>query len=153
LKGTITIFGIEILKTQALVIAAAILMLALLWFFVQRTKTGKAMQAVSEDKDAAALMGINVDQIIVITFAVGGALAGAAGVLYGLPLPAGLLFTGFLPGLSVHGSRSRRHRLQGHAEWDVLGIAKSLFPNLVLDGPPGLTQLRARWRFYCWCWC
>ena len=47
LKGTITILGIEILKTQALVIASAILMLALLWFFVQRTKTGKAMQAVS----------------------------------------------------------------------------------------------------------
>jgi branched-chain amino acid transport system permease protein len=137
LKGTINIFGIEILKTQALVIAAAILMLALLWFFVQRTKTGKAMQAVSEDKDAAALMGINVDQIIVITFAVGGALAGAAGVLYGLLFRQVYFFTGFLPGLKAFtaavlgGIGNIAGAMLGGM---FLGVAESLFPNLVLDG-------------------
>ena len=137
LKGTITIFGIEILKTQALVIASAVLMLALLWFFVQRTKTGKAMQAVSEDKDAAALMGINVDRIIVITFAVGGALAGAAGVLYGLLFRQVYFFTGFLPGLKAFtaavlgGIGNIAGAMLGGM---FLGIAESLFPNLVLDG-------------------
>jgi len=137
LKGTITILGIEILKTQALVIASAILMLALLWFFVQRTKTGKAMQAVSEDKDVAALMGINVDRIIVITFAVGGALAGAAGVLYGLLFRQVYFFMGFLPGLKAFtaavlgGIGNVAGAMLGGM---FLGIAESLFPNLILDG-------------------
>jgi branched-chain amino acid transport system permease protein len=137
LKGTITILGIEILKTQALVIASAILMLALLWFFVQRTKTGKAMQAVSEDKDVAALMGINVDRIIVITFAVGGALAGAAGVLYGLLFRQVYFSMGFLPGLKAFtaavlgGIGNVAGAMLGGM---FLGIAESLFPNLILDG-------------------
>jgi branched-chain amino acid transport system permease protein len=137
LKGTIVIFGIAILKTQALVIAASILMLALLWVFVQRTKTGKAMQAVSEDKDAAALMGINVDQIIVITFAVGGALAGAAGVLYALLFRQVYFFMGFLPGLKAFtaavlgGIGNVAGAMLGGM---FLGIAESLFPNLILDG-------------------
>jgi branched-chain amino acid transport system permease protein len=137
LKGTITIFGISILKTQALVIVSAILMLALLWVFVQRTKIGKAMQAVSEDKDTAALMGINVDLMIVITFAVGGALAGAAGVLYGLLFKQVYFFTGFLPGLKAFtaavlgGIGNVAGAMLGGM---FLGIAESLFPNLVLDG-------------------
>jgi len=137
LKGTIEIFGVSILKTQALVIASAILMLALLWFFVQRTKTGKAMQAVSEDKDVAALMGINVDRIIVITFAVGGALAGAAGVLYGLLFRQVYFFMGFLPGLKAFtaavlgGIGNVAGAMLGGM---FLGIAESLFPNLILDG-------------------
>jgi len=137
LKGTIVIFGVAVLKTQALVIASAILMLALLWFFVQRTKTGKAMQAVSEDKDVAALMGINVDRIIVITFAVGGALAGAAGVLYGLLFRQVYFFMGFLPGLKAFtaavlgGIGNVAGAMLGGM---FLGIAESLFPNLILDG-------------------
>ena len=137
LKGTIVIFGVAVLKTQALVIVSAILMLALLWFFVQRTKTGKAMQAVSEDKDVAALMGINVDRIIVITFAVGGALAGAAGVLYGLLFRQVYFFMGFLPGLKAFtaavlgGIGNVAGAMLGGM---FLGIAESLFPNLILDG-------------------
>ncbi len=137
LKGSVVIFGVSILKTQALVIVGAILMLALLWFFVQRTKIGKAMQAVSEDKDTAALMGINVDRIIAITFAVGGALAGAAGVLYALLFKQVYFFTGFLPGLKAFtaavlgGIGNVAGAMLGGM---FLGIAESLFPNLVLDG-------------------
>lgn len=137
LKGSIVVFGVSILKTQALVIVGAILMLALLWFFVQRTKIGKAMQAVSEDKDTAALMGINVDRIIAITFAVGGALAGAAGVLYALLFKQVYFFTGFLPGLKAFtaavlgGIGNVAGAMLGGM---FLGIAESLFPNLVLDG-------------------
>ena len=55
-------------------------LLAVVW----RTRLGKAMRAVSEDRDAAALSGIDVGRVIVMTFAIGGAMAGAAGVLYGL---------------------------------------------------------------------
>jgi branched-chain amino acid transport system permease protein len=129
--------GIEILKTQGVVIVAAILMLAVLYIFVERTKTGKAMQAVSEDKDVAALMGIDVDRIIVITFAVGGALAGAAGVLYALMFLQVNFFMGFWPGLKAFtaavlgGIGNTTGAMLGGL---FLGIAESLFPNLVLDG-------------------
>jgi len=137
LKGQWTIAGVGILKTQAVVIVAAVLMLAGLYFFVQQTKTGKAMQAVSEDKDTAALMGIDVDQIIVITFIVGGALAGAAGVLYALLFRQVHFFMGFIPGIKAFtaavlgGIGNVVGAMLGGL---FLGIVESLFPNLVLDG-------------------
>lgn len=137
LKGTITLLGITILKTQALVIVAAIVMLIALYTFVRRTKTGRAMQAVSEDKDAAALMGINVDRIIVITFLIGGALAGAAGVLFSTLFRQVYFLTGFIPGLKAFtaavlgGIGNVAGAMLGGL---FLGIAESLFPNLVLDG-------------------
>jgi branched-chain amino acid transport system permease protein len=129
--------GIPILKAQALVIVAAFLMLAALYIFVQRTKIGKAMQAVSEDKDTSALMGIDVDRIIVITFLVGGALAGAAGVFYALLFRQVHFFMGFFPGLKAFtaavlgGIGNVTGAMLGGM---FLGIAESLFPNLVLDG-------------------
>jgi branched-chain amino acid transport system permease protein len=137
LKGTITILGIDLLKTQALVIVAAIVMLIALYIFVQRTKTGRAMQAVSEDKDAASLMGINVDRMIVITFLIGGALAGAAGVLFSTLFRQVFFLTGFIPGLKAFtaavlgGIGNVVGAMVGGL---FLGIAESLFPNLVLDG-------------------
>lgn len=84
LKGNWVLFGVRILKTQVLVIVAAVVIMIGLYLLVQYTKVGRAMRAVAEDKDAAALMGINVDRVIVITFVVGAAMAGAAGVLYAL---------------------------------------------------------------------
>lgn len=137
LKGFWQIFGISILKTQAVVIVAAVVMLAGLYIFVQRTKTGKAMQAVSEDKDTAALMGIDVDQIIVVTFVIGGALAGAAGVMYALLFRQVYFFMGFIPGIKAFtaavlgGIGNVVGAMLGGL---FLGIAESLFPNLVLDG-------------------
>ncbi|HEX9091000.1 MAG TPA: branched-chain amino acid ABC transporter permease, partial [Anaerolineales bacterium] len=74
--------GIQIYETQVVVIVGAIAMMILLYGIVQWTKIGKAMRAVSEDKEAAALMGIDVDRIIVFTFALGGASAGVGGILY-----------------------------------------------------------------------
>ena len=137
LKGNWNIFGIEVLKTQTVVIVAAVIFLALLYLFVQRTKTGKAMQAVSEDKDAAALMGIDVDRIIVITFVVGGALAGAAGFFYALLFKQVKFDMGFFPGIKAFtaavlgGIGNVVGAMLGGM---FLGIAESLFPNLVLDG-------------------
>ncbi len=139
LKGRMMIPGtqIPILKTQMLVIVAAFVMLAGLYVFVQRTKIGKAMQAVSEDKDTAALMGINVDRIIVMTFVVGGSLAGAAGIFYVLLFRQVHFFMGFFPGLKAFtaavlgGIGNVVGAMLGGM---FLGIAESLFPNLVLDG-------------------
>jgi branched-chain amino acid transport system permease protein len=65
-----------------MVVAFTIPVLLLLTYIVQRTKQGKAMRATAQDQDAARLMGINVDRTIAFTFALGGAMAGAAGLLY-----------------------------------------------------------------------
>lgn len=78
------------------------LMIAL-WTFIQRTKTGRAMRAVAEDKDTARLMGINVDRVVVTTFMLGAALAGAGAVLFVL-IPGNGQITpgmGFTPGIKA----------------------------------------------------
>jgi len=147
LAGKWVILGIPILKIRVVVITSAILMLIGLYIFVQRTKVGKAMQAVSEDKDVAALMGIDVDRIIVITFIVGGALAGAAGVLYVLMFRQVTFIMGFMPGLKAFTAAvvGGIGNVVGAALGGFfLGIAESLFPNLVLDGLgiPAPYQLR-----------
>lgn len=97
------IFGIEVVfrPIYLLVFLAAILLMWGLWFFVQRTKTGKAMRAVAEDKSTAALMGINVDSVIVLTFVLGAALAGAAGILFALYNRQITFMMGFLPGIKA----------------------------------------------------
>jgi branched-chain amino acid transport system permease protein len=74
------------------------LMIALT-LFIQRTKTGKAMRATAQDREAAALMGINVENVIRTTFFIGGALAGAAGMMVGIYLNTGRYLMGFDAGL------------------------------------------------------
>ena len=101
LKGKFTIGSIDIPKTDLVVIVAAFLLMLLLYGIVQLTKVGKAMRSVSEDKEVAALMGIDVDRIIVFTFALGGASAGIAGVLYSLLYQNVHFYMGFIPGLKA----------------------------------------------------
>jgi branched-chain amino acid transport system permease protein len=84
---------------RVVVIAAALAMMAALWFLVIRTKLGKAMRATAFDREAAAMMGIDVDRVIVTTFFIGSALAGAAGVLVGLVFGQINHFMGFGYGL------------------------------------------------------
>src|SRR2546428_2461645 len=74
---------IDIPLKSVVVIAAALLMLWGLWALVNRTKIGTAIRAVAEDQAAASLMGINVNAIISLTFLIGCAIGGAAGVLFG----------------------------------------------------------------------
>ncbi|MDH3470498.1 MAG: branched-chain amino acid ABC transporter permease [Acidimicrobiia bacterium] len=88
-------------KVQLLVIVIAFVSMAALYQFVERTKTGRAMRAVAEDKEIAGLMGINVDRTIVTTFAVGGFMAGIAGMLWALLFRQVFFFTGFLPGIKA----------------------------------------------------
>jgi branched-chain amino acid transport system permease protein len=85
--------------TRALVIVSAIVLMIVLQYLVRNTRLGKAMRAVSIDREAAAMMGVNVDQVIVFTFFVGSALAGAAGVLTGIVFTRVWHFMGFTAGL------------------------------------------------------
>jgi branched-chain amino acid transport system permease protein len=79
---------------------AAVLMIGLT-ILIQRTPMGKAMRAVSQDKDAAKLMGIDVEKVISFTFLIGGSFAGAAGLLAGLTYPRIGPYMGILPGLKA----------------------------------------------------
>jgi branched-chain amino acid transport system permease protein len=84
---------------RLVVIGAALAMMLALWLLVTRTKLGKAMRATAIDREAAAMMGIDVDSVIVKTFFIGSALAGAAGVLVGLVFGQINHFMGFGYGL------------------------------------------------------
>jgi branched-chain amino acid transport system permease protein len=92
---------IDIPMKSLVVIVAALLMLWALHTIVRRTKIGKAIRAVAEDQAAASLMGINVNRIISITFLIGGAMGGAAGVLFGIQYGLINPYTGFIPGLKA----------------------------------------------------
>lgn len=82
-------------------IAACVIIMAVLITFVQKTKPGQAMRAVSEDKGAAQLMGINVNGTIALTFAIGSALAAIAGVLLCSAYPSLTPYTGAMPGIKA----------------------------------------------------
>jgi branched-chain amino acid transport system permease protein len=92
---------IDISTRSLVVIIAALGMLFLLHLLVNRTKIGKAMRAVAEDQATASLMGINVNRIISLTFLIGGAMGGAAGVLFGVQYSLINPYTGFIPGLKA----------------------------------------------------
>jgi branched-chain amino acid transport system permease protein len=81
------------------VIVVTVPLLIVLSYFIQQTKQGKAMRAVAQDKEAAAMVGINVDRTISITFLLGGILAGASGVMYGLFNGITVFNVGFQQGL------------------------------------------------------
>lgn len=93
--------GVTITNLQILTFVVIILCTVLLQLFLFKTKTGYAMRVVSYDRDAAALMGINVNKVISITFAIGSALAGAAGVMVGMMYPKIDTLMGVMPGLKA----------------------------------------------------
>ena len=151
--------GIDFLSQQApiplltirwvelLVIVAAVVMMTVLYLFVMRTRVGTAIRAVSEDKSTAALMGIDVNRSIVTTFAVGAAMAGAAGVLYALMFRQVTFFVGFIPGIKAFtaavlgGIGNVPGAMLGGL---FLGEIESIGPVLFLDGlgVPAPSQLK-----------
>jgi len=137
LKGHITVLGIEFLKTHLVVIAVTIVMLIGLNYFIVRTKTGKSIRAVAEDKEAAALMGIDVDKAISITFAAGSAMAGVAGVLFALVFRQVHFYMGFFPGLKAFTAAvlGGIGSVPGAALGGLfLGLFESVGPSLFLEG-------------------
>ena len=137
LKGTWTFGSIPVYKTQVVVIVSALIMMIILYGFVMLTKMGKAMRAVSEDKEVAGLMGIDVDRIIMLTFAVGGAAAGLGGILYILLFPVVHFFMGFIPGLKAFtaavlgGIGNVPGAFLGAM---ILGVLEAVGPSLFLNG-------------------
>ena len=83
---------------RIITICAALVLMVVLWILVNRTRTGRAIRATSFDREAAAMMGIDIDRVIVFTFVLGSALAGAAGVMFALRVPTNVSI-GFIAGL------------------------------------------------------
>jgi branched-chain amino acid transport system permease protein len=137
LQGSVVLGSIRVFNTQIVAILGALAMMVLLYGIVQKTKMGKAMRAVSEDKEVAALMGIDVDRTISLTFALGGASAGAAGILYALLYPVVNFYMGFFPGLKAFtaavlgGIGNVAGAFLGAI---VIGMIESVGPNLFFDG-------------------
>jgi branched-chain amino acid transport system permease protein len=95
-------FGaITIQAKQIMVILLAIVLMIVLQTFVYNTRLGKAMRATAQDKDAAQLMGININTTIALTFLIGSALAGAAGFVSGVYYGSAWFFNGFAAGLKA----------------------------------------------------
>ncbi|PJF44637.1 MAG: branched-chain amino acid ABC transporter permease [Phototrophicales bacterium] len=96
-----TLGTLVISKVGIVIVIVSVLLMFLLYVIVQRTKIGRAMRAVAQDKNTAALMGIDVDRVIVFTFMLGAALAGAAGVMLGFRSDKIDFKFGFTPGLKA----------------------------------------------------
>jgi branched-chain amino acid transport system permease protein len=147
LQGDISIFGLSFQRNELVVIAAAIVLVIGLYLFIQRTRTGRAMRAVGEDKEIAGLMGIHVDRVIVTTFAMGGMLAGAAGILYVLLFPQVGFSMGFLPGIKAFTAAvlGGIGNVVGAALGGlILGVLEAVGPTLFLSGAgvPSTHQLQ-----------
>ena len=148
LDGRLELGQIAVPHVQITVFAVALALMAGLYFLVEKTRIGRAMRAVSENMETARLMGVNIERVIMFTFGIGGALAGAAGVINGLYKPQGVSFImGFFPGVKAFtaavlgGIGSVPGALIGGL---LLGIFEALGPNLVLTGLgiPGSNQLK-----------
>jgi branched-chain amino acid transport system permease protein len=93
--------GVEIQAKQIMVVLLAVVLMLALQAFVYNTRLGKAMRATAQDKDAAQLMGIDINTTIAVTFLIGSALAGAAGFVSGVYYGSTWFFNGFAAGLKA----------------------------------------------------
>ncbi len=88
------VFGTIIDSQQLVIVIAAVIMMVGADQFIRRSRTGRGIRAVAQDPDTATLMGVNKERIIVLTFVIGGLLAGAAALFYVMKVPSGVLYTG-----------------------------------------------------------
>lgn len=136
---------IRVWMVRVLVIVTSFVLMVLLYLWVNRTKTGKAVRAVSFDREAAAMMGIDVDKVIVVVFLIGSALAGIGGVMVGLVFGRIFHIMGFVAGLkaftaavlggigSIPGAMLGGLMI-GLAEAFTTGYISSTFQNLIVFG-------------------
>lgn len=99
--GTVDIGSVKISISSIVTLLVGAVIMTLLTLFVNKTNTGRAMQAVSEDRGAAQLMGINVNRIITVTFAIGSALAACASIFYLMQIPSAEPTLGAMPGIKA----------------------------------------------------
>jgi branched-chain amino acid transport system permease protein len=100
-KETFNFLGLQVSNLTIITVVLSVGFMILLALFVKKTKPGKAMRAVSLDKEASALMGINVNGVITLTFAIGSALGALGGVLYGIAFTQVYPTLGVMPGLKA----------------------------------------------------
>ncbi len=137
IQGTWEIGSFPVQKVHLISILGAVALWLVLFWIVERTRVGREMRAVGEDREIAALMGVDVDRTIVFTFGIGGALAGAAGILYVFLFNQVIFTMGFFPGLKAFtaavlgGIGSITGAALGGL---ILGILETVGPNLFLDG-------------------
>jgi len=147
MKGTVDFFGFAVPVVQPIVIGTALVAMLFLYLIVQKTKMGMAMRAVSEDRDAAALMGIDANKVIIFTFILGACMAGIGGVLYCFVYKQIYFFSGFLPGIKAFSAAvlGGIGNIPGAMIGGFfLGVVESVGPALFLDGIgiPAPYQLR-----------
>jgi branched-chain amino acid transport system permease protein len=146
IDAQIKIGPVELEATEVLLIVVSIVLAVLLQAYVNNSKLGRAMRATSQDRDTARLMGINPDRVIVVTFILGAALAGVAGVLYGSNINNIDTSIGFQNGIFAFtaavlgGIGSLRGAVVGAF---VIGLIKSLSGQYM----PGGTQYDYVWIF------
>ena len=99
--GSVDILGVPVQISSLVTLAVTTVVMVILTLFIKYTRLGRAMIAVSEDKGAAQLMGINVNRIIMVTFAIGSALAALAGLFYLLKAPSISSTLGAMPGIKA----------------------------------------------------
>jgi branched-chain amino acid transport system permease protein len=137
---------VQIRATGLLIIVVSIVLAVLLQTYVNRSRMGRAMRATSQDRDTARLMGVNPDRVIVLTFVIGAALAGVAGVLFGSHLNSVDTATGFQTGIFAFtaavlgGIGSLRGAVIGAF---IIGLIKTLGGQYL----PGGTQYDYVWIF------
>lgn len=146
-RAAFQVFGFNVPRVDVLVIGLALLFMGVLYLIVQRTRMGVAMRAVAEDGEAAALMGIDVNKVVVFTFMLGGAMAGIAGVSYAFVYKQVYFLMGFTPGIKAFGAAvlGGIGNIPGAMLGGFfLGMVESVGPTLFLDGIgiPAPYQLR-----------
>ena len=135
LAGNISVFGIPMTRVQLLVLIVSVVSMLALQVFVVRTTTGRSMRAVAQDAEIASLMGIDVNRVVVITFAIGGILAGSRGsaLTFGQ-----VQFTmGFRPGIAAFTAAvlGGIGSIGGAALGGLLiGLIRGVGPPLILTG-------------------
>jgi branched-chain amino acid transport system permease protein len=146
-RAAFHVFGFNVPRIDMLVIGLALVFMGLLYLVVQRTRMGTAMRAVAEDGEAAALMGIDVNKVVVFTFVLGGVMAGIAGVFYAFVYKQVYFLMGFTPGIKAFGAAvlGGIGNIPGAMLGGLfLGMVESVGPTLFLDGIgiPAPYQLR-----------
>ncbi len=134
----VTLFGVPLQVSSLVTLGVTVVVMVALTLFIKYTRLGRAMIAVSEDKGAAQLMGINVDGVITVTFAIGSALAALAGLFYLLKAPSIYSTLGAMPGIKaftaavIGGIGSIPGAMLGGI---LLGLVESISSNITVISP------------------